>query len=129
MIIILFDPETRRFKTVGECKRTQAERVIAQLKNAHLLQPVPGQRLGPGRRGTPVTVVAVCENTLGRYVRQGGAESIQVGEEFANAPEASLALGCNHNDVGTQLAYARRHGRTRATVRGVTFEWGEDLPD
>jgi hypothetical protein len=56
------------------------------------------------------------------------SQPIKTGQRFESANAASGSLGLRHNEVAQLLSRTAATGEFKATIRGVTFCYAEDLP-
>lgn len=81
--------------------------------------------------GRLVVATSIDRERFERYLREGGrsgrkAHDVHPMQVFDSAAEASLHIGCRHNEVCMGLSRAKALGEDEATVRGITFRWADD---
>jgi hypothetical protein len=105
---------------------------VAELKQCVQEQGRDLRRKAQGRNVREVVVTNVDGKEHGRWCSQPGrnglsSRSVQQGQVFRSATEASGHVGLRHNEVAMVLSRAAAAGEQTAKVRGVTFAYRDRL--
>jgi hypothetical protein len=111
------------------CSTTNREHA-AKLKQCVQEQGRDLRRKAQGRNVREVVVLNVDEKEHGKWCIQPGrnglrSKPVRAGQIFRSATEASGHVGLRHNEVAMKLSRAAATAEQRATVRGVTFVYGD----
>lgn len=105
---------------------------IDELKKFMLEQNAGFRRSAQARNSREVVVVHVDQAEHDQYIASAGknglvSKPVRKGQTFRSATAASGHIGLRHNEVAMYLSKSAATGDKKATIRGVTFAYKDDV--